>query len=34
MEDGSGGEAEGGFSWIAVLEEVVKNPEEADANVP
>ena len=34
MEDGSEGEAEDGFSWIAVLEEVEKNPEEPDiANV-
>ena len=34
VEDGSEGEAEDGFSWIAVLEEVLKNPEKADiANV-
>ena len=34
VEDGSKGEAEDGFSWIVVLEEVEKNPEEADiANV-
>ena len=34
VEDGSEGEAEDGFSWTAVLEEVEKNPEEADiANV-
>ena len=30
MEDGSEGEAEDGFTCIAVLEEVEKNPEEAD----
>ena len=30
MEDGSEGEAEDEFSWIAVVEEVEKNPEEAD----
>ena len=30
VEDGSEGEAEDGFSKIAVLEEVEKNPEEAD----
>ena len=35
MEDESEGEAENGFSWIAVLEEVKENPEKADiANVP
>ena len=34
VEDGSEGEAEDGFSWIAVLEEVEKNPEKPDiANV-
>ena len=27
MEDKSKGEAEDGFSWIAVLEEVKNNPE-------
>ena len=34
MENGSEGEAEDEFSWIAFPEEVEKNPEEADiANV-
>ena len=34
VEDESEGEAEDGFSWIAVLEEIEKNPEEAGiANV-
>ena len=34
VEDGFKGEAEDGFSWIAVLEEVKKNPEKPDiANV-